>query len=43
MEVCLMMAHRFGVVLVIETTKKSGAYTLGFRIDPEERLQEVCV
>jgi len=30
---------KFGTVLVIETTESSGGYLLGFRIDPEEKLQ----
>ncbi|XP_050526979.1 Bardet-Biedl syndrome 5 protein homolog isoform X2 [Daktulosphaira vitifoliae] len=32
---------KFGEVLVIETTSYSGGFTLGFRIDPRERLREV--
>ena len=32
---------KFGKALVVETCKASGAYVLGFRIDPAERLQEV--
>eukprot|EP00941_MAST-03F_sp_MAST-3F-sp1_P003669 g3669.t1 len=32
---------KFGMALVIETSKQSGAYVLGFRIDPKEKLQEV--
>jgi len=32
---------KFGLALVIETSTQSGAYVLGFRIDPNERLKEV--
>jgi len=32
---------KFGHALVIETTSRSGAYVLGFRMDPLERLQQV--
>lgn len=32
---------KFGHALVIETSARSGAYILGFRIDPLEKLQEV--
>lgn len=32
---------KFGGALVIETTKYSGGYVLGFRIDPKERLQHL--
>lgn len=32
---------KFGLALVIETSSQSGAYVLGFRIDPNERLKEV--
>ncbi|KAG1683555.1 Bardet-Biedl syndrome 5 [Nymphon striatum] len=32
---------KFGPALVIETSETSGSYTLGFRIDPQERLQQV--
>lgn len=32
---------KFGPALVIETSPKSGGYILGFRIDPQERLDEV--
>merc|ERR1712070_1192393 len=31
---------KFGPALVIETTSRSGGYILGFRLDPEERMQE---
>lgn len=32
---------KFGMALVIETSEQSGGYVLGFRIDPQEKLQEV--
>ena len=32
---------KFGPALVIETRAQSGGYILGFRLDPEERLQEI--
>ena len=32
---------KFGPAFVIETTQQAGAYMLGFRIDPAERLHEV--
>lgn len=32
---------RFGHALVIETTQRSGGYILGFRVDPQEALQNV--
>eukprot|EP01083_Nonionella_stella_P050328 133871_1 len=32
---------KFGVALVIETTELSGSYVLGFRVDPEDKLQSV--
>lgn len=32
---------KFGVALVIESSEMSGGYVLGFRIDPQQRLQEV--
>ena len=32
---------KFGTALVIETTQLSGSYVLGFRIDPEEKLESV--
>eukprot|EP01064_Diplonema_japonicum_P028102 TRINITY_DN4246_c2_g1_i3.p1 TRINITY_DN4246_c2_g1~~TRINITY_DN4246_c2_g1_i3.p1 ORF type:complete len:345 (+),score=47.16 TRINITY_DN4246_c2_g1_i3:81-1115(+) len=32
---------KFGPAFVIETTHQSGAYVLGFRVDPPERLQEI--
>ena len=30
---------KFGIALVIETTQLSGSYVLGFRIDPQSKLQ----
>ena len=30
---------KFGAALVIETTPRSGGYVLGFRVDPQDRLQ----
>ena len=32
---------RFGPALVIESSKISGGYVLGFKIDPEDRLGEI--
>merc|ERR1719411_2324679 len=32
---------KFGAALVIETTQLSGSYVLGFRVDPEDKLQAV--
>mmetsp|Transcript_34818 Transcript_34818/g.66496 ORF Transcript_34818/g.66496 Transcript_34818/m.66496 type:complete len:356 (+) Transcript_34818:135-1202(+) len=32
---------KFGPALVIETTQRSGGYILGFRVDPQEKMQEV--
>lgn len=32
---------KFGQALVIETTSSSGAYILGFKIDPKETLDYV--
>jgi Bardet-Biedl syndrome 5 protein len=32
---------KFGLALVIESSEMSGGYVLGFRIDPQEKLQEV--
>ncbi|ETN80038.1 hypothetical protein NECAME_02517 [Necator americanus] len=39
---CRIRESKFGLALVIETTSQSGEYVLGFRIDPAERLQQVC-
>ncbi|KHJ93634.1 hypothetical protein OESDEN_06449 [Oesophagostomum dentatum] len=39
---CRIRESKFGLALVIETTTQSGEYVLGFRIDPAERLQQVC-
>ncbi|CAL2036390.1 unnamed protein product [Caenorhabditis brenneri] len=32
---------KFGMALVLETTSSSGEYVLGFRVDPQERLQNL--
>jgi len=32
---------KFGTALVIETSQRSGGYTLGFRIKPDDKLNEV--
>ena len=32
---------KFGLALVLESSETSGAYVLGFRIDPADRLQKV--
>lgn len=32
---------KFGRVLVIETSEKSGGYVLGFRIEPESELDTI--
>lgn len=32
---------RFGKALVVSTSARSGSYTLGFKIDPPEKLEEV--
>ena len=32
---------KFGIACVIETSQASGAFVLGFRIDPVEKLNEV--
>ncbi|VDO19639.1 unnamed protein product [Heligmosomoides polygyrus] len=39
---CRIRESKFGLALVIETTTQSGEYVLGFRIDPPERLQQMC-
>ncbi|KAK5974995.1 hypothetical protein GCK32_002894, partial [Trichostrongylus colubriformis] len=39
---CRIRESKFGLALVIETTTQSGEYVLGFRLDPAERLQQVC-
>ncbi len=33
---------RFGKALVVTTSARSGSYTLGFKIDPPEKLEEVA-
>ncbi|CAI2348241.1 unnamed protein product [Caenorhabditis sp. 36 PRJEB53466] len=32
---------KFGMALVLETTSSSGEYVLGFRVDPQEKLQSL--
>ena len=32
---------KFGPALVIETTARSGGYILGFRVDPQDKMQDV--
>ena len=32
---------KFGVAMVLETTKESGSYVLGFRIDPYEKMKDI--
>lgn len=32
---------KFGKALLVETSRESGGYILGFRVDPEERLREL--
>jgi hypothetical protein len=39
---CRIRESKFGPALVMETSIQSGEYILGFRIDPEERLDAVC-
>uniref|UniRef100_A0A1I7XAH9 Bardet-Biedl syndrome 5 n=1 Tax=Heterorhabditis bacteriophora TaxID=37862 RepID=A0A1I7XAH9_HETBA len=39
---CRIRESKFGLALVLETTSQSGEYVLGFRIDPSDRLQQVC-
>ncbi|VDM59867.1 unnamed protein product [Angiostrongylus costaricensis] len=39
---CRIRESKFGLALVVETSPQSGEYVLGFRIDPAERLQQVC-
>uniref|UniRef100_A0A7E5A161 Bardet-Biedl syndrome 5 protein homolog n=1 Tax=Panagrellus redivivus TaxID=6233 RepID=A0A7E5A161_PANRE len=39
---CRVRDSRFGFALVIETSVHSGEYILGFRIDPEDRLEAAC-
>lgn len=36
-----MRESKYGLALVIQTAHTAGNYVLGFRIDPQERLQEV--
>uniref|UniRef100_F1LG98 Bardet-Biedl syndrome 5 protein n=1 Tax=Ascaris suum TaxID=6253 RepID=F1LG98_ASCSU len=39
---CRIRDSKFGLALVIETSAISGEYVLGFRVDPEEKLQNIC-
>lgn len=36
-----MRESKYGLALVIQTQATAGNYVLGFRIDPQERLNEV--
>ncbi|KAI6187030.1 Bardet-Biedl syndrome 5-like protein [Aphelenchoides besseyi] len=38
---CRIRDSKFGAALVMETSVQSGEYILGFRVDPEERLDQV--
>ena len=39
---CLKVRNsRFGPALVIESSRSSGGYVLGFKIDPEDRLGDI--
>ncbi|CAG5107157.1 Oidioi.mRNA.OKI2018_I69.chr1.g3180.t1.cds [Oikopleura dioica] len=42
MEVVKISPSKFGVAFVVKSTPASGKYTLGFRIDPEEKMREVA-
>ncbi|GLH13244.1 Bardet-Biedl syndrome 5 protein-like protein [Gryllus bimaculatus] len=33
---------KFGTALVVESAEGSGGYVLGFRVDPADKLQDVC-
>ncbi|KRY08936.1 Bardet-Biedl syndrome 5 -like protein, partial [Trichinella patagoniensis] len=39
---CRIKNSKFGLALVIETSVQSGSNIFGFRIDPQDRLEEVC-
>uniref|UniRef100_A0A914DYB2 Bardet-Biedl syndrome 5 protein homolog n=1 Tax=Acrobeloides nanus TaxID=290746 RepID=A0A914DYB2_9BILA len=39
---CRVRDSKFGHALVVETSIQSGEYILGFRVDPEEKLELVC-
>ncbi|PAV74818.1 hypothetical protein WR25_11832 isoform B [Diploscapter pachys] len=39
---CRVRESKFGMALVLETTSSSGEYILGFRVDPLEKLHQVC-
>ena len=32
---------KFGIAMVLESTKESGSYVLGFRIDPYEKMRDI--
>ncbi|KAH7700687.1 Bardet-Biedl syndrome 5-like protein [Aphelenchoides avenae] len=42
MRSCRVRDSKFGYALVVETSVQSGEYILGFRVDPEEKLETVC-
>ncbi|GAB1601059.1 Bardet-Biedl syndrome 5 protein homolog isoform X1 [Argonauta hians] len=42
MKAVKMRDSKFGVALVIESSIQSGSYILGFRIDPKDKLEDVC-
>ncbi|MFH4976731.1 hypothetical protein AB6A40_003440 [Gnathostoma spinigerum] len=42
LQCCRIRDSKFGLALVIETSVLSGEYVLGFRIDPEDRLRNIC-
>uniref|UniRef100_A0A5S6QIF1 Bardet-Biedl syndrome 5 protein homolog n=1 Tax=Trichuris muris TaxID=70415 RepID=A0A5S6QIF1_TRIMR len=42
MKSCKVKNSKFGPVLVIETSIQSGNHTFGFRVDPRDRLDDVC-
>eukprot|EP00761_Pharyngomonas_kirbyi_P013091 gb/GECH01013118.1/.p1 GENE.gb/GECH01013118.1/~~gb/GECH01013118.1/.p1 ORF type:complete len:343 (+),score=62.42 gb/GECH01013118.1/:1-1029(+) len=37
----LVRDSKFGLALVVETSPNSGSYILGFKIDPEDRLEQI--
>jgi Bardet-Biedl syndrome 5 protein len=41
-EVVKISPSKFGVAFVIKSSSSSGKYTLGFRIDPEEKMREIA-
>ena len=42
MRTCKVKESKFGKALVISSRASAGGYVLGFRIDPSDRLQDVC-